>query len=361
MSIARFVVAICALVFSNIAMGGTAFLTWDAPTLNDDGSPYLDPHHYTAHGGCIKSGQYEEQQVEIPYTITSLTMSALPEGGTCYFVVTATNQSGQVSQLSAEATKTFNAVFPGAVTDTQITWQESVVANAFSNLTEGQSTSQSTDTASFTVGDDEVVYVTVILAVTEGSSRTAGSDMGLTNDGTNTLTFTQIAAQAWGFRRRTWVFRAINTTGSDASGTFGFNFDLATKTYNEHFWSVDKVTGADTTTPNDAPTYETPTAGTSITVDDVGTPGAGDSIFAAFYTDDTTQSSTSAALTDLGDQSGGANVRSLITSYDLDAGDETPSATCASHELGGLGFIVNVAAGGAATSKLVVLNRNRGM
>ncbi len=55
-------------------------------------------------------------------------MTALPEGGDCYFVATATNLVGVTSVLSNEAIKFIVAsslAIPGQVVDTQITWQES--------------------------------------------------------------------------------------------------------------------------------------------------------------------------------------------------------------------------------------------
>ena len=109
----------------------TATLTWTAPTLNDDGSDYTDPSHYTVYAGCQQSGQYEEQTItDIPWTQTEITVSALPES-TCYFVATATNLSGVASQYSGEATKTFDAQLPGTITNLDITWQESKQVMSF--------------------------------------------------------------------------------------------------------------------------------------------------------------------------------------------------------------------------------------
>ena len=151
-----------------------AVLTWTAPLLNEDGSAYIDPSHYTAHVGCTESGVYEEQTIDnIPYTITTVTVSALPES-TCYFVATATNLSGETSAYSGEATRDFTVVLPGAVTDTQIVWQESgepVMAVSVGQMTvsdSGQSTTTSHD-VSFNPGTGDDMVVVAIHYVARGT------------------------------------------------------------------------------------------------------------------------------------------------------------------------------------------------
>ena len=129
MRLARFAVGLLALVVSPICMAGTSTLQWTAPTQNEDGTPLTDPSHYTIRAGCQQPGQYEEQTVgPIPWTQTSIVLSALPELVDCYFVATATNQSGVESAYSNEATNFIEstASLSGPVENLAVTWAETV-------------------------------------------------------------------------------------------------------------------------------------------------------------------------------------------------------------------------------------------
>lgn len=129
MTFVRYAVAWLITVLPSIAMAGSALLTWTAPDLNEDGTAYTNPSHYTIYAGCIQSGQYEEQTLgPIPYTQTSVTMTALPESKNCYFVATATNTDGVESGYSGEAVKYIDSTVTLAdpVENLVIEWSETM-------------------------------------------------------------------------------------------------------------------------------------------------------------------------------------------------------------------------------------------
>ena len=207
-NIARFVVVTCLLVLSSTALAATAELTWQAPTQNVDGSAYSNPSHYTVHVGCQSPGPpYNEQIIEnIPYTVTNLTVNALPEGGTCYFVITATSLIPETSQYSNEAVKQFGELQPpGPVTTTDITWQESEEpVMGVTHIGQDTDSSQSTTTvsagATLTFTDDDLIVALmhmnndgVTVTGLAGFTQTDGGNSGSTG-GASYAILTKIAS-----------------------------------------------------------------------------------------------------------------------------------------------------------------------
>ena len=82
-------------------------LTWTAPTTYNDGTPVTDLAGYKLYTG-IASGSYQ-QSVDTGNR-TSYTLSALSDGATYYFAVTAYDTAGVESAYSNEWTRTFPAV-----------------------------------------------------------------------------------------------------------------------------------------------------------------------------------------------------------------------------------------------------------
>ena len=191
-------VGLCLVTLSSIAISAETELTWTAPTLNEDGTPYVDPSHYTVLVGCQQSGQYEEQTIDnIPHGVTSLTVTALPEGGMCYFVATATNLQNETSVYSGEATRSFGNV-PGAVTNLEITWQESsLVADlvieagdtTYDNGDNSNSTTHLLSIPAYASGDLVIVIIPYIASGSGATSTTFPA-------GTNAEAFTMVVNSA---------------------------------------------------------------------------------------------------------------------------------------------------------------------
>jgi len=76
-----------------------AFLTWQAPTLNEDGSPLTDLSHYVILQGD-KAGEYT---VEHTTTETQYLIEGLDPDKVYYFTVKAVDVTGNVSEASNEA------------------------------------------------------------------------------------------------------------------------------------------------------------------------------------------------------------------------------------------------------------------
>lgn len=220
-------------------------------------------------------------------------------------------------------------------------------------LTSGIHTTNGSNTASINPTAGGVVLVLAASAGTPGpafeSGETAVSGCG--------LTWTTVGWLSVYSGRR--AIAAIKGVGSPSEGALTITtFPSGGTTFQETLYGVLQITGQDDTTFSDAAITGTAT-GTSLTLGDVGTPGAGDAVLSVFAntlaTDD--NRALTAGITELAHIIGGGNVRSLIVGWDINATpDETPGATqSTSDDWGGLAFIVNVAAGGGGTvpSRLV--------
>ena len=125
---------------------GEANLSWTPPTENTDGTPLTDLTSYEVWHGCNQSGAYDTVEVVLA-PANAHTALGLPDFGTCYFAVKATNSVGVLSVFSNEAAKVMGSLeIPGTVDDTIITWKESLAVTMLFDASAAQLTLQ---TASF--------------------------------------------------------------------------------------------------------------------------------------------------------------------------------------------------------------------
>lgn len=82
---------------------GSATVSWDVPTTNADGSDLDDLAGFNIHYG-LASGNYSDTEVINDNTATSVVITDL-QPGTWYFAVSAFDDAGNRSALSAEANK----------------------------------------------------------------------------------------------------------------------------------------------------------------------------------------------------------------------------------------------------------------
>lgn len=83
---------------------GLVTLSWEPPTMNDDGSPLIDLMAFKIYHGKSAGAYTEEILVENPGITTFVVENLLP--GTYYFVVTALNSEGVESNYSDVASIT---------------------------------------------------------------------------------------------------------------------------------------------------------------------------------------------------------------------------------------------------------------
>lgn len=212
------------------------------------------------------------------------------------------------------------------------------MALVITQLTTGSSTSASASTASVTIPNNSVAYVYVGLV---GSSSSTGVDTTISSA---SLSWTNVFKQGYfngsSRSRAVQCWRAINTSGSDVTETIATSSTVATGTFSGIAWSVEKVTGIDTTTPNGTAQIGSWSSGT-ITLGSVGTVDTGDVV----YGGSSNQTATNGAayfdgFTGVSDVPQ-TDVRNLKTCYDTDPQDDTPTNSAGS---GGCGaFILNIA------------------
>lgn len=262
----------------------------------------------------------------------------------------STAESARLSYIRATGTsQVCDAEPPYAYSSVVAVAIPATVSVGAKNLTSGGSTSNGAGTGAITVPDRGVIYVAVAAAFADGTYAKncfIGGDLaGKLSGGALTL----VQQRTYGIRRSMWVFRGVNNTGSDQTGTILFTLtDPPNTGYQEHFWAVDLFTDVDVGTPNGiaAANFGTAAAG-SVTV--TGTPDAGDYVYAAFAhtiagADMTINSELSNELSETG---GGINVRRLFTGYDsTPASTPVPGVTwTGSDDWGGIAFIVNAGNG----------------
>ena len=169
------VLTLIALLTSSLT-NAQVTLTWTEPTLNEDGTPLTDLSSYDMWYGCGQPGVYDTVETLLApantYTVMELS-------GTCYFSAKAVNSDGVTSAFSNEVVRVVSSL-PGAVTDTQITWQESVrvafvYTDGSSNTGNGPTASTGTHEISINSGDLVVVYVnsnstTAVTPISDGGA-----------------------------------------------------------------------------------------------------------------------------------------------------------------------------------------------
>ena len=223
------------------------------------------------------------------------------------------------------------------------------MALAVTNLTSGSASGATASTASISPSAGEVIYLTVASAVQGGETPGGAESWTISGCG---LTWSLISKSVYGSRRGAALYRGSG--GTPSSGTISLQWnDDGSGTPQEYIWVVDKVTGADDTTPNDsAATPVTTVGGTSITMGSLGTPDAGDYAYASFVHTGASSAMTlnSELETKTAEVGGGAEVRRVLAAYDTSPdGSPTPGVTWSGAEDGvGFGVIINAAAGGGS-------------
>lgn len=229
--------------------------------------------------------------------------------------------------------------------------------STITNLTSGSSLSNPGTTASVAIPDGKIAYLTVARAYNTAPNGAEGIDAVLTG-----VSWEEVSAkQIYGSRRVVQVFRAVNDSGSEVSGTISIESFGSGATFQEMLWSVELVTAGDIADPDDAPVSDAVSSGTALNLPDVGTPAAEDLIFAAFAFESGADSFALASLTALGSQTGGANVRSLKTGYSTS--DETPGCTWSTggNACGGIAFIINDGGGAPVAEASLTMPPMRSM
>jgi hypothetical protein len=219
------------------------------------------------------------------------------------------------------------------------------MAIAWTELTQGSDTTNNpATTASVSPTSGAVVYAAVLVAAEGGGSMVAGDSLAVSGAG---LTWALVGSQVYN-RRKVFVMCG---TGTPSAGALTLTYTPSgANVFAEFMWSVDEATGVDTGDPDDAAVTASTAAATALATGDVGTPGTDDHIYAAFGIEGAAVSALiddGTALTNLG---GGTDCRTLVVFYDANHSDETPSITwTGTNSAGGVGFIVNAAAGGGGT------------
>jgi len=198
------------------------------------------------------------------------------------------------------------------------------MALAITVLTSGGTVASTAfDTASITVPNNAVCYAWVS---PYGAVSSPGIDTTLGGAG---LSWSRIAdvdrTLGSSKSRRLTLYRAINTSGSDATGVLSLTASVTGGSVGGVDYSIEKVTGADTTTPNETPL----TANWGVanyTFASVGTPAAGDRVYGGQAGATSTTSAEAydgfTILSDINSVDG----RNFVSSYDAsDPQDDTPS------------------------------------
>lgn len=123
-------------LLSNNTLAGQALLSWIPPTQNTDGTPLTDLASYEIWHGCSASGVYPDVEVVLVPAVT-YTVTNLPDVGSCYFAMKATNSQGVSSDFSNERTKLMEVLsLPGLIMDTVISWVTSPPQTGIYSLAE---------------------------------------------------------------------------------------------------------------------------------------------------------------------------------------------------------------------------------
>ena len=211
---------------------------------------------------------------------------------------------------------------------------------SISVLTSGLTTTNPDNTASITPASGSVVYVAVAVAY-----NAAVNNIGVTVSGCG-LTWVALDNVVYNPGGRRFI-HVSKGTGSPSAGVLTITATSSAGTYQETMYSVVQVTGADGTTPNDAPVKPTSIAtGTTLSTPDVGTPGSGDAVFVMLGMENATNNiALTGSINQLTKIENGGNIRSFIVGYEAGASpDETPGATWSTNaSAGAIGFIINVA------------------
>lgn len=225
------------------------------------------------------------------------------------------------------------------------------MALAFGTLTTAEETSTdgTQTTASISPPSGAVLIVTVAMSVSGLSGTNLSSASNTYTVSGLGGTWTQKGVFGWGSRREAATF--IGTKGSAwGSGSLTVTASNGIGTLQDMAHLVDYVTGADTTTPTDAAVVVEEQTD-SATLGDVGTVDTGDAVYVVAGHENGTNSLNATGYTVIANTGALSNIRQLESYYDDSSPDETPNLTSAGggNGIGGIAFVVNVAAGGGPT------------
>lgn len=221
-------------------------------------------------------------------------------------------------------------------------------------------------TASVTPTADAVLFLAI------GSSNSSGypsDDMTVSGLG---ATWTQVATQTHGFRRRVWLFVGTGATGTGAV-TMQYDAMSVEGPIQEVGWVLDELTGVDPTTPtsgaaSDGTAIEGDSSSNStqasIGVTVAATPDAGDATYSMLVLEqDTRDGSPDAGWAELGNTTGTGHsgVRRIETAWSTTADtDVTWSWSEGLCHCAVIGVVVEEAPGGGSGGVVVTIENNTG-
>jgi hypothetical protein len=85
---------------------GSVVLTWEAPTLRTDGTPFTDLAGYNIYYTTVPENYTDSVSIDVG-NVTTYTINNLPLN-TYYFVATAYDSTGDESTFSSEVSKVIN-------------------------------------------------------------------------------------------------------------------------------------------------------------------------------------------------------------------------------------------------------------
>ena len=218
----RALLALIALTCTS-AYAGSAYLTWSAPTTNTDGSPLTNLAGYRIYRGCSQPGQYELGTVDaLDSSITSYSLTGLPDVGTCYFAVSALNSAGTQSALSNEASKPMGQLEAPGQPSLFVTWSKSPPM-AIAKVYRTAIGANGTPATSLTTGSfDSTGYTHIVVGVKhEGAVTTITPSDNKSTTGWTSLTKETVAAASDDLHGQLhWAKIGSPGTGHTATATF---------------------------------------------------------------------------------------------------------------------------------------------
>jgi hypothetical protein len=361
--IVRCVVGIWLLTVSSIAISGEAVLTWIEPTTNEDETPLTDLAQYRIFYGCQQSGQYDDV-VNVPAPANTYTVENLPDFGTCYFVATAVKTKGTQSVYSNEASQFMGSLdVPGPVADVQITWQES----SLMAVSRGATVSNNT----YAGGTDASVSHTVdsgttllIVSIGRRADQTISGDVTWNTTETMTL-IDETTRSGSGGDNVVSTYGLVSPTATTATvsvttgGAAGSKVSSAVNYIGTVTSSVAAATNFLEEDVNNSPSA-------TLVFASNGTSGNALYVAAAGHGGDMDPAASSSSVyNELVDVASGADTNDDTAGWVGDLLNSAPAGTTitwnATDESAGHHLEIVAAGGAPAVSKLVVLNRNRGM
>jgi hypothetical protein len=199
-------ILLAAIIFLNASdlFAGSATLSWDPPTTNEDGTPLTDLAGYKIYYGT-SSGNYS-QSVDVG-KVTTFTAGNLTEGVTYYFAATAYDISANESKYSNEVSKTI-PLSQYTITVNKVGTGTGTVTSSPAGISCGPDCSEI-----YTAG------ITVTLMASSDTSSTFGgwSGGGCTGTGTCSVTMNAEKTVTATFTLKTYTITASAGTGGSIS------------------------------------------------------------------------------------------------------------------------------------------------